>query len=226
MTGQPRHDHLLKARNRHMESNGRSTILLLPTWRRYPADFEDNSPDATDSDSSLKAPAFIAGWQQLLDDTRLYEIARTYDLDIVFYPHPQAISLLKCRQLKLPGHIKLGLPERQSFQEYAAQASLCITDYSSASIDVSLLGTPVIYYQFDKKEFYEGECGQESGFFEFEQDGFGPVATTEEECLEAVETIASQGFEMAPEYAERAARTFTMADGHCCERAYEAIINL
>ena len=84
----------------------------------------------------------------------------------------------------------------------------------------------MIYYQFDKKEFYEGECGQESGFFEFEQDGFGPVATTEEECLEAVETIASQGFEMAPEYAERAARTFTMADGHCCERAYEAIINL
>lgn len=226
MTGLPRYDHLLEVRKRRMESKGKSAILLLPTWRRYLTDAEVNSADTVDSDSGSKTSAFVAGWQQLLDNARLYEIARKYDLDIVFYPHPQAIQLLKRGQLRLPNHIKLGLPDKQSFQEYAAQASLCVTDYSSSSIDISLLGIPVVYYQFDTEEFYEDECGQKTGFFEFERDGFGPVVDNENECLEAIETIASQGFEMAPEYAERAAKIFSMADGHCCERAYEAIESL
>ena len=70
------------------------------------------------------------------------------------------------------------------------------------------------------------EFCHKTAFFEFERVGFGPVVDKENECLEAIETIASQGFEMAPEYAERAAKIFSMADGHCCERAYEAIESL
>ena len=71
-----------------------------------------------------------------------------------------------------------------SFQDYVAEAAICVTDYSSASLDASLAGVPVVYYQFDKDEFFSGDHGLEPGYFEFERDGFGPVASTKEECLD------------------------------------------
>lgn len=226
MTGQPRYDRLLEIRHNHQESGRKSAILLLPTWRRYLSDIENTCVNATNLNKNFKNTTFVKGWQDLLDDSRLREVAQQHNLDIVFYPHPQAQLLIEHGDLTLPSYIKLGIPGEHSFQEYAAQAAACITDYSSASLDLSLLEIPVVYYQFDKEEFYGDEYGCEPSYFKFERDGFGPIVYDENDCLEAIDAIASRQFKMAPEHAERAAATFVTADGHCCERAYEAIVKL
>ena len=226
-TGLPRHDLLLKKRAAHLSSKKQSTLLILPTWRRYLSGRRLGASSAMAHNEHFAESDYATKWQAFLLNEQLHGFAEEHSLRIVFYPHPNVLQYIEAGDIVLPPYIELGFPsEERSFQDYVAEAALCVTDYSSAALDVSLSGIPVTYYQFDKTRFFSGDHGVDRGYFEFDRDGFGPVASTEEECLEAIETIALQGFEMAPKYAERAAETFTMADGHCCERAYEAIINL
>ena len=226
LTGLPRHDRLLGKRKAHNASLERSTLLILPTWRRYLSGDRIGAGCAMNLVPAFEDSLYKRAWEGILSSPELKKVAAENDLKIVFYPHPHFLPYIDARKMSVPAYVEIGSPNNRSFQDYVAEAAICVTDYSSASLDASLAGVPVVYYQFDKDEFFSGDHGLEPGYFEFERDGFGPVASTKEECLKAIEAIVSQGFEMAPEYAERAAKTFTMADGHCCERAYEAIENL
>lgn len=226
LTGLPRHDRLLNKREAHRTSAERTTLLVFPTWRRYLSGGRIGAGCALSLVSAFDKSFYKQSWEGFLNSPRLRAIAEENDLQIVFYPHPNFLPYVDAARMSVPPYVEIGSPTNSSFQDYVAEAAVCVTDYSSASLDASLVGVPVVYYQFDKDEFFSGDHGLEPGYFEFERDGFGPVASTEEECLKAIESIASQGFEIAPEYAERAAATFIMADGHCCERAYEAIMNL
>ena len=58
-----------------------------------------------------------------------------------------------------------------------------ITDYSSVAFDFAYMRKPIIYYQFDK-EMFEAEYG--GSYFDHERDGFGPVVSKKEECIECV----------------------------------------
>ena len=60
LTGLPRHDRLIKKRSEHEAHGGRSTILVLPTWRRYlsgrrvgPSSVMELSPAFSTSDYKL-----------------------------------------------------------------------------------------------------------------------------------------------------------------------------
>lgn len=226
LTGLPRHDRLLDKRKAHSASPERYTLLILPTWRRYLSGDRTGTGCTMDLVPAFDNSLYKRAWEGVLNSQELKKAADENNLQIVFYPHPNILPYVETGRMSIPSYIKIGTPDNSSFQDYVVEAAVCLTDYSSASLDASLAGVPVVYYQFDKDDFFSGDHGLEPGYFEFERDGFGPVTYSEAECLEAIETVASQGFEMAPEYAERAAKTFTMADGHCCERAYEAIINL
>lgn len=101
-----------------------------------------------------------------------------------------------------------------------------ITDYSSTAFEVAYLKKPCLYYQFDKEEFFSGTQIYAKGYFDYERDGFGPVAYTEDELLDALEGLAACGFEPQEPYRSRMEETFPFRDGKCCERVYEAIKSL
>lgn len=226
LTGLPRHDSLIEKRQSHINSPERSTLLIVPTWRRY------LSGSRIGPSSSMKlSPAFTSSeykkaWEDLLRSEELKAFAEKQELQIVLYPHPNVLPYLEAGEMTVPPYVEVATSGARSFQDYVAEASVCITDYSSASLDASLAGVPVIYYQFDKEKFFSGEHGLERGYFDFERDGFGPVAYDREQCFEALEALASQNFTVNAPYSERMAATFTMADGHCCERVYAAIQKL
>lgn len=102
-----------------------------------------------------------------------------------------------------------------------AEASCLVTDYSSVAFDFALLGKPLVYAQFDRAEFFSRHYADE-GFFDFDNDGFGPVCTSYEELRVAVEGCMKQDG-MAKPYADRAERFFSLPQGSSCGLLVEAI---
>lgn len=226
LTGFPRHDSLIEKRRDHTNSPERSTLLVIPTWRRYLSGGRVGPSSTMKLSPTFASSEYKETWEDLLRSERLKTFAEKQGLQIVFYPHPNVLPYLEAGEMSVPPYVETAGSGTRSFQDYVAEASVCISDYSSAALDASLAGIPVVYYQFDKEKFFGGEHGLERGYFDFERDGFGPVTYNPEQCLAALETLASQDFAVGAPYSERAAATFTMADGRCCERAYEAIRKL
>ena len=63
------------------------------------------------------------------------------------------------------------------------------------------------------------------GYFDYERDGFGPVCEEEDALLDTIEAFLD-GKPLDPIYRERAEKTFIFRDGKCCERVFDAILDL
>lgn len=106
-------------------------------------------------------------------------------------------------------------------QTLLMRCSLLITDYSSVFFDVGYMEKPVIYYQFDLEDFRKYHY-QES-YFTAEKHGFGPVARTEEEVMEALYECAGNDFRVQEEYRNRLEAFFPVRDENNCERTYRIL---
>ena len=126
----------------------------------------------------------------------------------------------------VPDYFEIGTCACSSIQDYFVQSDLCITDYSSTAYEFAYLGKPVIYYQFDREEFFGGSQVFAKGYFDYERDGFGPVASNQSELEAAVFRIVSDSFIPEEEYRNRMRSAFPFKDGKCCERVYRAIAAL
>lgn len=223
LTGLPRHDSLIAKRAAHKAAGGRSTILVMPTWRRYLSGQRTGVGNERALNPDFSQSEYAKTWQSFLESPRLKEFADAHNLSIVFFPHASVLPYVESGDIALPPYVELGSCNQKSFQDYASEAAVCVTDYTSASFDTSLIRVPIVYYQFDRETFYGGDHDVRPGYFDFARDGFGPVAFTEDECLSDLERIAAQGFVMEELYAARVNECFPLADGQCCERVYRAI---
>ena len=91
---------------------------------------------------------------------------------------------------------------------------------------MAYLHKPCLYYQFDKDDFYSGGQFYAKGYFDYERDGFGPVVDNENDLLAELEKLAARDFKPDDVYKKRMEETFAFRDGKCCERVYEAIMQL
>lgn len=223
LTGLPRHDGLLEKRREHEQTGKQSTLLILPTWRRYLSGGRIGQSATLELSPIFRGSPYQQKWEELLKSDRLKSIADDNNLRIVFCPHPNILPYIEERLMEIPSYIDIANIGLNSYQDLIANAAVCITDYSSASLDASLAGVPVVYYQFDAKDFFGGDHGLAPGYFDFQKDGFGPIAEDEETCLDEVDAIGRRAFRREAKYSARAAEYFTMADGRSCERVYQAV---
>jgi CDP-glycerol glycerophosphotransferase (TagB/SpsB family) len=98
-----------------------------------------------------------------------------------------------------------------------------VTDYSSVAFDAGILNKPVVYYQFDRASFFSGHIYR-SGYFNYIDHGFGPVADIEEDVIDAISKAASNKED--DKYADRRLATFPFRDGQSSERLLQAILSL
>jgi len=105
-------------------------------------------------------------------------------------------------------------------REMIIHAAALITDYSSIAFNAAYLHVPVVYFQFDQEEYQQLHT-ERPGYFEYERDGFGPVAVTVGDAVSEITGILDGG--AADEYRERVAQAFPVRDGRNRERVYEAM---
>ena len=206
LTGFPRHDLLRDGRER--------VIVITPTWRR--------SLDFAESGEFSRSQYFLA-WQSVIKSPELLSLAREWGYEIWFVPHNNTERHLGAFG-ELPAEIKV-ISGSKNYAEIFSRASLLITDYSSNSFEFSYLGKPVIYYQFDREEFFSSHTYR-AGYFDYVRDGFGEVVRDEGELLLAVRGSLLRGCEIEEKYKRRIDRFFKYRDMENSSRVVSEILKL
>ncbi|ACZ31598.1 glycosyl transferase family 2 [Xylanimonas cellulosilytica DSM 15894] len=219
-TGFPRHDALV-AKAAAVPEEARTDVVLMPTWRGNLLDGDGSGNTRTIREGFWESD-FVVNWLGLLASPALKEAADAAGLNIVFMPHPNMTPHLD--PARLPEYVRLATYEDDDFQDVVAHASHVVTDYSSNAFEAALVNRPVLYFQFDHDEFFNGEHAYRKGYFDYASDGFGPVTQSLAETEQALVTMIRQGRGPAEPYATRIRETFTLPDGRACERVVEAIV--
>lgn len=183
LTGLARWD-VLEDRSQQCEEK---KILVMPTWRNWL-----NDP----TDSVFKASEYYRRYMELINSPALEEYLEKYDLYIDFYIHPRLRNQMK-NFASSGSRIRLIPFGSEPLNELLMECKMLVTDYSSVCWDVCYQGKPVLFYQFDLKEYNESQ----GSYMDLEKDLFGDRAETQEELLELLEAAAQSGFELKPEYA-------------------------
>ena len=109
-------------------------------------------------------------------------------------------------------------------QQLLKESALLITDYSSVHFDFAYMNKPVLYYQFDREEFWDKQYKQSS--FDAAKDGFGPVAYGVKSLVYELKQAYANGFTMKSEYQSRMREFYQLYDDHNCDRVYREITKI
>lgn len=183
-------------------------IIIMPTWRRWIKEgFEDSE--------------FYNKYCELIKElTEIYK--DKLNISCYFYLHnnfQRYASVFKDTQV-----VKIITSKEYKVNALIKECNLMITDYSSVAFDFAYLNKPIIYYQFDygkvRREHYE------SGYFSYENHGFGPVSYNIEELKEQIIEIENNNFNVTKLYAKRSEKFFMYRDKSNCERTYNEILKI
>lgn len=219
LTGLPRHDNLLPTENSHDK-----IILIMPTWRSNivgsPA--KDGLQRAINPDFSESV--FYKTWSSVLHSNRLKQLADKYNYKVIFFPHVNVSPYLAL--FDTPDYIHILNHADIRIQDLFKKSSIMITDYSSVAFDMAYQNKSTIYYQFDEKEVFNGAHTYSQGYYDYREDGFGPVVNEETSLFNELDTLLNNSAEPSSEIIQRIKNTFPIRDGKNCERTFRAIMAL
>lgn len=195
------------------EAQGNRQILIMPTWRHWIKD----KADFMQSD-------YYHAYVSLLTDEHFQLFLQQKGLHAVFYLHHCFQMYTPVfSQLDLPSCITIASKEEFDVQTLLKKSNLLVTDYSSVAFDFAYLQKPVIYYQFDEKDYRKKQFPQ--GFFDY-HDGLGPWTAHQDTLLREIEKCVVADFNMESKYRERVNDLFTYHDHHNSERIYQEVIRI
>jgi len=215
LTGLARYDNLLSFKTKQQ-------ILFMPTWRSYLVNKNVMKKNQESLIETFNQSAYFKHLNSFLNNEKLLKLLEENDIELIFYPHfevQKSLSLFTFASHK----IVVAKKEEYDVQQLLKESKILITDYSSVAFDFAYMKKPLIYFQFDQQEYYSKHYTK--GYFEYDRDGFGVIADTEEMLIDEIESIINNNFEMQPMYQERVDNTFAYFDNKNCERIFNAILN-
>lgn len=211
-TGLPRFDKLI--------NEDKKIILIAPTWRTFVTDkvFE-NSKEVKFEDSE-----FYKKYTFLLKNKKIKDIMKEKGYTIKFLLHP-VLSEYKSLMKKCEDeYVKVYSVEEVNYSKLFNECSMLITDYSSIHFDVATLLKPIIYFQFDKEEFFKKHYS--SGYFDYAKDGFGEVIEDEVKLEEEIIEYLLNDCKIKEKYKDKIYDTFIHIDKNNSKRVFEKIVEL
>jgi len=214
LTGLPRYDRLYHDEKRY--------ITLMPTWRAALVGGGDVKTGTKKPKSGFTDSMYFRMYTELFQCKRLFDAAEKLGYQIRLMNHP---NMLSTQKFFLTDRRLQRLAFGSSYREIFAQSDMVITDYSSVAFDFAYLRKPVLYYQMDEEEFYEGQI-YEKGYFSYDQDGFGEVERDTDSLVNQIIEYMENGCKLKEKYRERIDKFFAFNDQKNCERVYEKIREL
>lgn len=208
----------------HLEdmSGDRLDVLVMPTHRSWLNCSNLNHPPTKIEIERFLQSDFFRRYTSLL--CCLSENERING-DISFYLHHALQPFSDLFRESVPDRIRILKSSEVDIQDLLKRNSLLITDYSSVHFDFAFMGKPVIYYQFDREDFHSAHYSP--GYFDYENDAFGPVVTREKDLLDLVSNKEGALFRFEEDYAARARLFFSScSNGDNCERTFRKILEL
>lgn len=207
MLGFPRFDAL------HGEERDEGLILVMPSWRNWLGRESRENRDLVFTDSQ-----YFKAWNGFLHSPVLKEMLVRYDKRLLFYPHRNMRKFIGFFSTD-DQRIEIADWEKCDIRDALARAALLVTDYSSVFFDFSYMRKPVIFYQFDEKEFREKQYAE--GYFDYHNTVLGEWTSDEEGLLNILERRLKEGMPLLSEGTVRS--FFPLWDEKNSERVYEAI---
>ena len=190
-------------------------ILIMPTWRMWLG----RDTNSLSKKIDFKETDFYKNWNKLLTNKKLIKYIEENNINILFYPHidmQKFLNEFKCKSK----NIKF-LDLKTDIQKVLKESSLLVTDYSSVFMDFGYMRKPIIYFQFDKKEFREKQY--QEGYFSYENDGFGSVISSENKVVDKILKYIENNFTVETTYKKRMDQFFELNDSKNSERIYQKI---
>lgn len=222
-TGLPRHDRLLQIAQRTPAAQV-NTLLVMPTWRAGLIDERVAQSSAAGRMAAFAASEYAKHWRALLRNDELHDLAERHGQRIVFMPHFDAAPYIDA--FDVPAGVSVLMARNNSLQQTFARSAGFITDYTSVAFDMAFLRRPVFYYQFDRERFYSGGHNWREGYFDYQRDGFGPLALTESELLGHLRRYFLNEAKPEPGYLARMERAMPGRDDQACRRVFASILEL
>ncbi|HET7026997.1 MAG TPA: CDP-glycerol glycerophosphotransferase family protein [Candidatus Limnocylindrales bacterium] len=222
-TGLPRFDRLL-AKGREVRPQDRDLVIVAPTWRNWLARPLDRGSQRREVDELFWTSDYVRNWEAVLRSPRIAEAAERRGWRLGFMPHPNLQPVLGA--MALPPNVEPLTFAGNDVQGLYARCALLVTDYSSVAFNTAYLDRPVVYFQFDLDRMMGGEHVGRQGYYDYERDGFGPVATEVEAAVDAIVEAIDHGSSPTPMYQRRIDETFPDRDGQACRRVVAAVEEL
>lgn len=191
-------------------------ILFMPTWRNWFGGDNEFSRNK----NLFKKTEFYQKWNSLLNNKELIDYIEKENIIIYFYPHQHMKKFLNLFS-SISNNIKIVDNKEKDIQDLLKVSALLVTDYSSVFMDFGYMNKPIIYYQFDEKEFREKHL--QKGYFDYRKDGFGEVITEEKEISKKIIELINNNYQDLNEYETRRLDFFEVRDTNNCKRTYEKI---
>jgi CDP-glycerol glycerophosphotransferase (TagB/SpsB family) len=188
-------------------------ILFMPTWRRY--------LDGISKEDFLNS-LFYKKWSELCNSKELIDVLRNNNLKLDFYLHS---SLQKYSDCFVPNNIlNVIFFKDRDVQSLLKEDRILVTDFSSVFFDFAYMRKPMVFYQFDEKEYYQGHY--DKGYFDYRDDGFGDVCVSKDSAIKSIVNVISNECKIEEKYFSRIDKYFTFKDKNNCERIFKTICSL
>lgn len=219
LTGLARYDYAYNCYKNNQDN--RNIVLIAPTWRTYLSKSGDKE-EIRVYDPNFKNSDFFKFYQALITNDKFLKALEIGGYKALFKLHPMAkLQMVDFQFNNLIEPFVDGIHDTYEFK------NIChlITDYSSIAFDYAYINVPIIYCQFDKKQFYSSHTYSQ-GYFDFERDGFGKVCYDFDTTIIEVVKILNNNCIVQEEYQKRTKETFAYVDNENCKRIYKEIKNI
>jgi len=220
LTGLPRHDQLIAKAKSH-KKNGRSVVMIAPTWRKDLATQLESASSDEERSSILISSRFYEEWARVIESTTLRSAVDEGGLEIVFALHDHLSDFAEL--FSFSGKISVVPYSGMSVQDMLVRSRLVITDYSSLSTEASIAGAAVMYHQFDIASIYNGSHSFRKDWFDYSRDGFGPVSYTISDFERNLALLVANKWKSSRLYKSRLRRTIPFLDGKSCARVVREV---
>lgn len=190
------------------DSNNRE-ILLMPTWRSWMDGM---------SEERFAETEYYKNYIEFLNSNKLHKVIEKNHIKLKFFIHPKFKEYIgkffsnnKNISIYEYGEVKVN--------DLLMSSSMLITDYSSVAWDMYYQKKPIVFYQFDIKEYdrYQGS------YLNMESELFGDRVFKIDSLIQSIEEYISREFKEKDEYAAMRSKYFTHVDRNNCERTFNAI---
>lgn len=209
LTGLCRYDNLT-------DISDRTIIGIVPTWREWL--YNTYGMEQIEGHYSFKESEFYKMWSSLIE--RILEHYDGLPFQVVLCLH-RNMQQYNDYFKRLSDKLVVVDNSQGDVADVLKRSACLITDYSSVANDFAYLKKPLAYYQADHESFFNHHLP--TGYFDYKENGFGPVFYTLEETLDWLYSCINAGFTLDPIYKRRAENFFKYNDQSNCERTFNAI---
>ena len=186
--GLPRFDKLVTGKS---SNNEKIKILFMPTWRQYLSSksyLKTSVDNEKLAESLFLKSVYYYNLNGLINSERLASFLERNNAELLFYPHYESQQFIKFFDTN-SSNIKIlsGANKDLTVQSLLISSDVLITDYSSVFFDFAYMNKPIVHFQFDLNDFYSNHY--KPGYFNFEQDGFGPIVENVDSLMNVLDEL-------------------------------------